>query len=107
MDAFLRCAPRLPEVDPNESCVASEDWSTSSVRGRPQCQARGTSRGAVDDTAALLAENGSGRLRLALDVTSPEPLPHGHPFFAMKNVLISPHAGGATSRCCREWRVED
>jgi phosphoglycerate dehydrogenase-like enzyme len=54
-------------------------------------------RGKVADTEALLAHATSGRLRLALDVTDPEPLPAGHPLFALENVLISPHIGGATS----------
>jgi phosphoglycerate dehydrogenase-like enzyme len=54
-------------------------------------------RGAVADTDALLAEASSGRLRLALDVTEPEPLPDGHPLFALDNVLISPHVGGMSS----------
>jgi phosphoglycerate dehydrogenase-like enzyme len=55
------------------------------------------SRGPVADTNALLAHAQTGRLRLALDVTDPEPLPEGHPLFALDNVLISPHVGGATS----------
>lgn len=55
------------------------------------------SRGAVADTAALVRHAGSGRLRLAVDVVDPEPLPDDHPLFAMHNVLISPHVGGATS----------
>jgi len=54
-------------------------------------------RGPVVDTDALLAHTGSGRLRAALDVTDPEPLPDGHPLFALPNVLISPHVGGATA----------
>jgi len=54
-------------------------------------------RGRVADTDALLEHATSGRLRLALDVTDPEPLPEGHPLFALENVLISPHIGGATS----------
>jgi phosphoglycerate dehydrogenase-like enzyme len=54
-------------------------------------------RGQVADTEALLAEAGRGRLRLALDVTDPEPLPDGHPLFSLPNVLISPHVGGATT----------
>ncbi len=55
------------------------------------------SRGAVADTDALVAAAQSGRLRLALDVTDPEPLPEGHPLFALENVLISPHVGGMSS----------
>ena len=55
------------------------------------------SRGAVVDTDALLAETGRGRLRAALDVTDPEPLPPGHPLWSSPGVLISPHVGGNTS----------
>lgn len=54
-------------------------------------------RGPVADTDAIVAEATSGRLRFALDVTDPEPLPDGHPLFVLPNVLISPHVGGATS----------
>ena len=54
-------------------------------------------RGPVADTEALLAHATSGRIRLALDVTEPEPLPTGHPLFALPNVLISPHVGGAST----------
>ena len=54
-------------------------------------------RGAVADTDAVLKHAAAGRLRFALDVTDPEPLPQGHPLYALPNVLISPHVGGATS----------
>lgn len=51
-------------------------------------------RGKVIDTAALLAELTSERLRAALDVVDPEPLPQGHPLWTAPNVLITPHAAG-------------
>ncbi|HET6860116.1 MAG TPA: 2-hydroxyacid dehydrogenase [Streptomyces sp.] len=54
-------------------------------------------RGPVVDTQALLAELESGRLRAALDVTDPEPLPAGHPLWHAPGLLISPHVGGSTS----------
>ncbi|WP_030205862.1 2-hydroxyacid dehydrogenase [Streptomyces sp. NRRL S-87] len=54
-------------------------------------------RGPVVDTKALLAELESGRLRAALDVTDPEPLPAGHPLWHAPHVLITPHVGGSTS----------
>ncbi len=54
-------------------------------------------RGKVADTDALVEHARTGRLRLALDVVDPEPLPDDHPLFAMENVLISPHVGGASS----------
>ncbi len=51
-------------------------------------------RGQVVDTEALMAELNAGRLRAALDVTDPEPLPAEHPLWACPNLLISPHVGG-------------
>lgn len=51
-------------------------------------------RGKVVDTAALVAELQSGRLRAALDVVDPEPLPKDHPLWALPNVLITPHMAG-------------
>lgn len=55
------------------------------------------SRGPVVDTGALLAELTSGRLRAAVDVTDPEPLPADHPLWDAPGLLVSPHVGGNTS----------
>jgi phosphoglycerate dehydrogenase-like enzyme len=52
-------------------------------------------RGVVVDTDALVAELDSGRLRAALDVTDPEPLPEGHPLWRAPGLLLTPHVGGA------------
>lgn len=52
-------------------------------------------RGPVVDTDALIAELTSGRLRAALDVTDPEPLPTGHPLWSAPGVFITPHVAGA------------
>jgi len=54
-------------------------------------------RGKLVDTDALVAELETGRIRAALDVTDPEPLPPGHPLWRQPGVLISPHVGGASS----------
>jgi phosphoglycerate dehydrogenase-like enzyme len=53
------------------------------------------SRGPVVVTDDLLAELESGRLRAALDVTDPEPLPPDHPLWKAPNLLLTPHVGGA------------
>ncbi|RSD24898.1 2-hydroxyacid dehydrogenase [Amycolatopsis eburnea] len=55
-------------------------------------------RGTAIDTAALLAETRTGRLRAGLDVTDPEPLPADHPLWTSPGVVITPHiAGGSAS----------
>jgi phosphoglycerate dehydrogenase-like enzyme len=54
------------------------------------------SRGAVVDTDALLTELRAGRLRAALDVTDPEPLPRTHALWSAPGTLITPHLGGNT-----------
>lgn len=54
-------------------------------------------RGPVVDTDALVDQVASGRIRAALDVTDPEPLPPDHPLWTLPGVLISPHVGGNTS----------
>jgi phosphoglycerate dehydrogenase-like enzyme len=54
-------------------------------------------RGPIVVTDDLLAELQTGRLRAALDVTDPEPLPPGHPLWSAPGVFITPHVGGASS----------
>lgn len=54
-------------------------------------------RGPVVDTDALLAELLRGRLRAALDVVDPEPLPPGHPLWGAPGLLLVPHLGGDTT----------
>lgn len=53
-------------------------------------------RGELLDTAAAVREVRGGRLRLALDVTDPEPLPEGHPLWDLPGVLITPHVAAFT-----------
>jgi phosphoglycerate dehydrogenase-like enzyme len=52
-------------------------------------------RGPIVDTAALLAELQSSRLRAALDVTDPEPLPEDHPLWDAPGLLLTPHVAGS------------
>ena len=53
-------------------------------------------RGPVVDTDALVNALEQRRIRAALDVTDPEPLPEGHPLWTAPNCLITPHIGGST-----------
>ncbi|MET9798946.1 2-hydroxyacid dehydrogenase [Nocardiopsis alba] len=52
-------------------------------------------RGPVLDTEALIAEN--GRIRAALDVTDPEPLPVEHPLWEAPGVYFTPHVAGGSA----------
>ncbi len=54
-------------------------------------------RGPVVVTDALLDELESGRLRAAVDVTDPEPLPPDHLLWTAPGLLVSPHVGGNTT----------
>jgi phosphoglycerate dehydrogenase-like enzyme len=63
-------------------------------------------RGGAVDLDALLPELTSGRLRAALDVTEPEPLPAGHPLWSAPGLLLTPHVAGSTAGAWeRAWAV--
>lgn len=53
-------------------------------------------RGGVVQTEALVDALNSGKIRAALDVTDPEPLPIDHPLWRCPNLLITPHIGGSS-----------
>lgn len=54
-------------------------------------------RGAQLDHMALIEALGSGHLSGAvIDVTDPEPLPAGHPFWSTPNILLTPHIASVT-----------
>jgi phosphoglycerate dehydrogenase-like enzyme len=56
-------------------------------------------RGSLVDDAALLEALDAGRLSLAsLDVTHPEPLPAGHPFYGHPRIRLSPHTSVHTAQ---------
>ncbi|WP_349826812.1 NAD(P)-dependent oxidoreductase [Brevibacterium litoralis] len=63
-------------------------------------------RGKVVDTDALVSELQSGRLRAALDVVDPEPLPEDHPLWDCPGAFITPHAG-ADSQYMRDNATQD
>ncbi|MFC5721227.1 2-hydroxyacid dehydrogenase [Streptomyces gamaensis] len=97
----------LPALLPEADVVILATPLTAETRGLVNAEFLGRmkdgallvniARGAVVDTKALLAEVESGRLRAALDVTEPEPLPAGHPLWQAPGVLVTPHVGGPSS----------
>lgn len=54
-------------------------------------------RGSLIDPDALLRHARARRIRAALDVTEPEPLPPDHPLWTAPGVLITPHVAGLSS----------
>lgn len=60
-------------------------------------------RGRVVDTEALVEALCAGRIRAALDVTDPEPLPPDHPLWRLPGVLITPHIAGDSEAADRRF----
>ncbi|WP_448628770.1 2-hydroxyacid dehydrogenase [Geodermatophilus sp. URMC 64] len=93
----------LPDADIVIVCVPLNDSTTGLVdeaflAAMPDdALLVNVARGRVADTAALARHAERGRLRFALDVTEPEPLPDDHPLLHLPNVLVTPHVGGASS----------
>lgn len=54
-----------------------------------------TARGKIVDHEALIAQARTGRFRVLLDVTDPEPLPDNSELWELDNVLITPHLAGS------------
>lgn len=112
----VRAMSELPELLPTADAVVVVVPLTDETRGMvdagflasmPDGAALvNAARGQVVDTQALLAELTSSRLRAALDVTDPEPLPADHPLWNAPGLLITPHVGGDTEGSDdRAWAV--
>jgi len=90
-DYLLLAAPLTPEtrglLGPAELAIM-----------KPSAVLLNLGRGPVVDEPALLAALQSNALRGAvLDVYNEEPLPANHPFWALENVLLSPHCADNTA----------
>ena len=64
---------------------------------RPGALLVNAARGRHVVTDDLIPRLRSGRVRAALDVTDPEPLPDGHPLWTCPGLLITPHIAGTTA----------
>jgi len=75
------------------------------ARMKPGALLVNAGRGPTVDMAALTEAVQQGRVRAALDVTDPEPLPAEHPLWREAGALITPHvAGSSTAFLERAWR---
>jgi phosphoglycerate dehydrogenase-like enzyme len=89
-DVVFLVAPHTPQT---EGMIGSQELAVLPDRA----VLVNVARGKLVDTDALLAETSTGRIRAALDVTDPEPLPPEHPLWRTPGVLIAPHVGGPSS----------
>jgi phosphoglycerate dehydrogenase-like enzyme len=82
----------VPLTDETEGLIGADEIGLM----KPGCLLVNAARGSVVVTEALVEALQQGRIRAALDVTDPEPLPAGHPLWSAPNCLITPHVGGST-----------
>lgn len=83
------------------AAISNEETEKIVSRGvigamKPTAYLVNIARGAMIDEPALIEALQAGKIAGAgLDVAATEPLPAGHPFWTLENVLISPHIAGA------------
>ena len=88
VDYFIIVAPFTPQT---EKMVDSKVLSAM----KPTAFFLNLGRGEIVDEEALIQALNSGKIAGAgLDTFCQEPLPKDHPFWGMKNVIVSPHVAG-------------
>jgi phosphoglycerate dehydrogenase-like enzyme len=89
-DYVVVAAPLTPET---RGMVGEAEFAAM----KPTAVVMNVGRGPVINEEAMIAALASGRIRgAALDVFDHEPLPPGHPFYKLENVLLSPHCADHT-----------
>jgi len=77
------------------------------ARMKPSAVLVNTARGPIVDLPALATALAEGRIAGAgIDVTDPEPLPTGSPFYRMENVILTPHSAYYSERSVEVVRRE-
>jgi phosphoglycerate dehydrogenase-like enzyme len=95
-DYLVVAAPLTPET---AGMVGTDEFAAM----KPGTIVINVGRGPVIDEAALITALREKKIRgAALDVFGIEPLPQGHPFYRMENVLLSPHCADHTARWLRD-----
>jgi phosphoglycerate dehydrogenase-like enzyme len=83
-DHIVLCAPSTPET-------ARVLDARVLAAAKPGLHIVNVARGRLIDQEALLQALNAGNLSATLDVTDPEPLPDGHPFYSHPRVRLTPH----------------
>jgi phosphoglycerate dehydrogenase-like enzyme len=90
-DYIVACAPLTPET---RGMIGEAEFAAM----KPAAVVINVGRGPVIDEDAMLKALTGGRIKGAgLDVFTHEPLPDGHPFYRLENVLLSPHCADHTA----------
>jgi phosphoglycerate dehydrogenase-like enzyme len=97
LDTLLALADVVVVLLPLTPATAGLLDADALARLRPGALLVNAARGPILDTEALLALAQEGRVRAALDVTDPEPLPADHPLWDAPGVTITPHCAGDTA----------
>ncbi len=104
VESVDRLLELLPEADIVVLIVPLTEETTGMIGARELAKMKqgallvNAARGPVVETDALVAALQSGRIRAAIDVTDPEPLPKDHPLWSAPNLLITPHIAGSSPR---------
>ncbi len=90
-DYVVAAAPLTPET---KGMIGAPEFASM----KPDAVIMNVGRGPVIDEPAMIQALEQKRIKgAALDVFDTEPLPAGHPFYRMENVLLSPHCADHTS----------
>ena len=90
-DYVVAAAPLTPET---LGLIGEPEFAAM----KPDAVAINVGRGPVIDEAALVKALTEKRIKgAALDVFDTEPLPHGHSFYKLENLLLSPHCADHTA----------
>jgi len=92
LDTVLAQSDHLVIASPLTPVTAGLIGRAALARVKPSVHLINIARGRIIDQDALLEALNAGRVgHVTLDVTEPEPLPAGHPFYTHPNVSLSPH----------------
>jgi len=92
LEALMRQSDHLIVALPQTSLTQNILNRRSLAWAKPGLHLVNVSRGGLIDNNALLEALDAGFVRRAsLDVTMPEPLPEGHPFYTHSKVFLTPH----------------
>ncbi len=93
VDYFIIVVPNTPQT---RKMITAEVLSSM----KPTAFLINLGRGEVVDEEALIRLLQTGKIAgAALDTFWAEPLPEDHPFWGMKNVIMTPHVGGMCEIC--------